>query len=133
VIFNKPVERWLWRADGQRAAGTPVRARVQEQRQPWDRRRADERGFAHHLPSRGPPPGRAGTRAAGELATGAILDIHVDIPLILTEGDLAAGRVEAAGVRAGTGAPPTWAENHIYRVIDGQITGLWPAGGPQPG
>jgi hypothetical protein len=89
--------------------------------------------FVHHLPCRGPPPGRAGMRAAGELATGAILDIHVEIPLILTEGDLVAGRVEAAGVRAGTGAPPTWAENHIYRVIDGQITGLWPAGGPQLG
>src|SRR5690242_4936216 len=111
MIFNKPVERLLWRADGQRAAGTPVRARVQEQRQPWDRRRADERGF------RAPPalPGAAaGTRAAGELVTGAIHDIHVEIPLILTEGDLVAGRVEAAGVRAGTGAPLTWAENHIY-------------------
>ena len=87
----------------------------------------------HHLPCRGPPPGRAGTRAAGELVTSMIHDIHVDIPLILTKGDLVAGRVEAAGVRAGTGAPPTWAANHIYRVIDGHITELWPAGGLQPG
>jgi hypothetical protein len=75
--------------------------------------------FVHRLPYRGLPPGRAGMRAAGELVTGAILDIHVEIPLILTEGDLVAGRVEAAGVRAGTGAPLPWAENHIYRVIDG--------------
>jgi hypothetical protein len=61
--------------------------------------------------------------AAGEPVTGAIHDIHVEIPLILTEGDLA-DQVEAAGVRAGTGAPLTWAENHIYRVIDGQLTEL---------
>ena len=89
--------------------------------------------FVHHLPHRGLPPGRAGMRAAGELVTGAIHDIHVEIPLILTEGDLVADRVEAAGVRADTGAPLTWVENHIYRVIDGQITGLRPAGGPQLG
>ena len=63
--------------------------------------------FVHHLPDRGLPPGRAGMRAAGELVTGAIHDIHVEIPLILTEGDLVADRVEAAGVRAGTGAPLT--------------------------
>jgi hypothetical protein len=41
--------------------------------------------FVHHLPYRGLPPGRAGMRAAGELVTGAIHDIHVEIPLILTE------------------------------------------------
>jgi hypothetical protein len=40
---------------------------------------------------------------------------------------------QAAGVHAGTGAPLTWAENHIYRVTGGQITELWPAGGPQLG
>jgi hypothetical protein len=42
-------------------------------------------------------------RAVGELVTGAIHDIHVEIPLILTDGDLVADRVEAAGVHAGTG------------------------------
>ena len=41
--------------------------------------------FVHRLPCRGLPPGRAGMRAAGELVTGAIHDIHVEIPLILTE------------------------------------------------
>ena len=56
-----------------------------------------------HLPYRGLPPGRAGMRAAGEPVTGAIRDIHVEIPLILTEDDLVADRVEAAGVRAGPG------------------------------
>lgn len=89
--------------------------------------------FVHQLPYRGLPPGRAGMRAAGELVTSVIHDIHVEIPLILTEGDLVADQVEAAGVRAGTGAPLTCAENHIYRVIDGQITELWPAAGPQLG
>ncbi|HEY6279998.1 MAG TPA: hypothetical protein VIX86_27220 [Streptosporangiaceae bacterium] len=43
----------------------------------------------------------------GELVTGAIHDIHVEIPLILTEGNLVADRIEAAGVRADTGAPMT--------------------------
>jgi ketosteroid isomerase-like protein len=89
--------------------------------------------FVHHLAYHGLPPGRAGMRAVGELVTGAIHDIHVEIPLILTEGDLVADRVEAAGVGADTGAPMTWVENHIYRVADGQITELWPAGGPQLG
>ena len=32
---------------------------------------------------------------------------------------------------SGLEAPLTWVENHIYRVADGQITELWPAGGPQ--
>jgi len=89
--------------------------------------------FVHHLPYQGLPPGRAGMRAVGEFVTGAIRDIHVEIPLILAEGDLVADRVEAAGVRAATGARLTWVENHIYRVTDGQITELWPAGGPQLG
>jgi hypothetical protein len=89
--------------------------------------------FVHHLPDQGLPPGRAGMRAVGGLVTGAIHGIHVEIPLILTEGDLVADRAGAAGVRAGTGAPLTWVENHIYRVTDGQITELWPAGGPQLG
>jgi ketosteroid isomerase-like protein len=87
--------------------------------------------FVHHLPYQGLPPGRAGMRAVGEFVTGEIHDIHVEISLILTDGDLVANRVEAAGVRAGTGVPLTWVENHIYRVADGQITELWPAGGPQ--
>jgi ketosteroid isomerase-like protein len=89
--------------------------------------------FVHHLPYRGAAAGArrdAGRRRAGHRA---IHDVHVEIPLILTDGDLVADRVEAAGVRAGTGAPLTWVENHIYRVIDGQITGLRPAGGPQLG
>jgi hypothetical protein len=48
-------------------------------------------------------------RAVGVLVTGAIHDIHVEIPLIVAEGDLVADRVEAAGVRADTGAPlPGW-------------------------
>jgi ketosteroid isomerase-like protein len=89
--------------------------------------------FVHHLPYQGLPPGRAGMRAVGELVTGAIRDIHVEIPLILTDGELVANRVEAAGVRADTGKPLTWVENHIYRVTNGQITELWPAGGPQLG
>jgi ketosteroid isomerase-like protein len=86
--------------------------------------------FIRHLPYQGLPAGRAGMRAVGELVTSAIHDIHMEIPLILTEGDLVADRIEAAGVRAGTGTPLTWVENHTYRVADGQITELWPAGGP---
>jgi ketosteroid isomerase-like protein len=89
--------------------------------------------FVHHLPYDGLPPGRAGMRALGKLVTAAIRDIHVEIPLILTEGNLVADRVQAAGVRADTGAQLTWAENHIYRVANGQITELWPAGGPPLG
>src|SRR5436305_13535912 len=32
---------------------------------------------------------------------------------------------------SGLEAPLTWMENPIYRVAGGQITELWPAGGPQ--
>jgi hypothetical protein len=66
--------------------------------------------FAHDRPYPGLPPGRAEMRAVGVLVNGAIHDIHVEIPLIVAEGDLVADRVEAAGVRAGTGAPLTWVE-----------------------
>jgi SnoaL-like domain len=72
-------------------------------------------------------------RAVGELVISAIHDIHVEIPLILSQGDLVADRVEVVGVRAGTGTPLTWVENHIYRLANGQITELWPAGGPPLG
>ena len=43
----------------------------------------------------------------------------------------AGSSTSSAGVRADTGTPLTWVENHIYLVADGQITELWPAGGPQ--
>lgn len=87
--------------------------------------------FVHHLPYPGLPPGRAGMRAVGKLVTAAIRDIHVEIPLVVADGDLIADRVEATGVRTDTGSPLTWVENHIYRVADGQITEIWPAGGPE--
>jgi ketosteroid isomerase-like protein len=87
--------------------------------------------FVHHLPYPGLPPGRAGMRAVGEFVTSEIHDIHVEISLVLSDGDLVANRVEGAGVRAATGVPLTWVENHIYRVVDGRITELWPAGGPE--
>ena len=42
-------------------------------------------------------------RAVGELVTSAIHDIHVEIPLILAEGDLVADQVEATGVAQAPG------------------------------
>ncbi len=44
--------------------------------------------------------------------------------------DLVADRIEGAGVRLDSGERIAWAENHFYRVVNGQITELWPAGGP---
>jgi ketosteroid isomerase-like protein len=87
--------------------------------------------FVHHLPYPGLPPGRAGMRAVGKLVTAAIRDIHAEIPLVVADGDLVADRVEATGVRTDTGSPLAWVENHIYRVAGGQITEMWPAGGPE--
>ena len=58
--------------------------------------------FVHQLPYRGLPPGRARMRAAGELVTSVIHDIHVEIPLILTEGDLVADR-SSSRLRAAPG------------------------------
>ena len=88
--------------------------------------------FVHRLPCRGCRRG-AGMRAVGEFLTAAIHDSHVQIPLILTEGDLVADRIEAVGIRADTGASLIWGENHIYCITDGQITELWAARGPQLG
>ena len=90
--------------------------------------------FVYHLPCRGLPPGRAGMRARGGAR-------HRRDPWH-SRRDPAHSRPRRSsrqpgerqtGVRAGTGAPLTWAENHIYQVTGGQITELWPAGGPQPG
>ena len=103
MIFNKPVERLLWRADGQRAAGARFEHGSKNNANHGIAGELMSEDFVHHLPCRGPPPGRAGTRAAGEPVTGAIHDIHVEIPLILTKGDLVAGRVEAAGVAPAPG------------------------------
>jgi ketosteroid isomerase-like protein len=87
--------------------------------------------FVHHLPYAGLPPGRAGMRMVGEQIAAAIHDIQVTVDLVLSDGDLVADRVSAAGVRTDTGAPITWVENHIYRMAGDRIAELWPAGGPQ--
>jgi ketosteroid isomerase-like protein len=89
--------------------------------------------FVHHLPYPGLPDGRAGMRAVGELFFGAIRDIRVSVDLVVSEGDLVADRVSASGTVVATGAPIEWVENHIYRVRDGRIAELWPAGGPDLG
>jgi hypothetical protein len=67
-------------------------------------------------------------RAVGELVTGASYDVHVEIPLIVADGDLVTGRIQAADACAGTRAPLTLLANQIYRMANGQITGLLPAG-----
>jgi ketosteroid isomerase-like protein len=87
--------------------------------------------FVHHLPYGGLPSGREGMKAIGALVTGRITDIKVAVTMTVAEGDLVADRVEASGVRADTGQAISWAENHIYRLRDGLISELWPAGGPE--
>ncbi len=89
--------------------------------------------FVHHLPYPGLRDGRDGMCDVGHFVFGAIRDIHVTVDLILAEGDLVADRVSATGIRTGTDAPIAWFENHIYRVVGGQIRELWPAGGPELG
>ena len=86
--------------------------------------------FVHHLPYPGLPAGRAGMRAVGEFFTSAIRDIQVRVTLAVSDGDLVADRVEGSGVRADTGQRIEWVENHFYRVVNGRIIELWPAGGP---
>jgi ketosteroid isomerase-like protein len=86
--------------------------------------------FVHHLPYGGLASGRDGMKAIGQLITGAIRDIEVTVTLTVAQGDLVADRVEAAGVRVDDGRSITWIENHIYRLRDGRIVELWPAGGP---
>ena len=86
--------------------------------------------FVHHLPYGGLPSGRDGMKAVGELVTALINDIRVTVTMTVADGDLVADRVEAAGVRVDNGQPIRWVENHIYRLRDGRISELWPAGGP---
>lgn len=87
--------------------------------------------FVHHLPYPDLPGGRAGMKAVGELVTSLIHDIRVEVPVVISEGEFVADRVHATGVRAETKEPIAWVENHIYKVSNGRITELWPAGGPQ--
>src|SRR3954451_8768746 len=86
--------------------------------------------FVHHLPFPGLPEGRAGMKAVGHLITGAVKDITATVDMVVAEGDLVADRISVRGSRAADGSAIDWVENHIYRVVDGQITELWPAGGP---
>lgn len=72
----------------------------------------------------------AAREAVGELVTGAFREIEVAIDLVLQEGELVADSIRAHGIRAKTGEPTDWIENHIYRVVNGRIVELWPAGGP---
>jgi ketosteroid isomerase-like protein len=86
--------------------------------------------FVHHLPYAGLPPGREGMKTVGAYITSRISDIRAEVTMTVTEGDLVADRVEAAGTRTDNGQPINWVENHIYRVRHGRISELWPAGGP---
>ena len=86
--------------------------------------------FVHHLPYGGLPSGRDGMKAVGELVTGLINHINVTVTMTVAEDDLVADRLEAAGVRVDNRRPIRWVENHIYRLRDGRICELWPAGGP---
>jgi ketosteroid isomerase-like protein len=86
--------------------------------------------FVHHLPYDDVPGGREGMKAIGANVTSLIKNIHVEVTAALADGDLVADRVEATGVRADTGEPISWVENHIYRLRDGRMCELWPAGGP---
>jgi predicted SnoaL-like aldol condensation-catalyzing enzyme len=86
--------------------------------------------FVHHLPYPGVPPGRDGMKAIGRIVTAAFRDIHTSVDLVVAEGELVADRISAHGTRNDNDEPTDWIENHIYRVVDGRIVELWPAGGP---
>lgn len=86
--------------------------------------------FVHHLPVPGLPVGPEGRKAVGRLITDAIADIEVTVDLLFSDGDLGADRVSGVGRRRDTGQPVISVESHIYRVSDGRIIELWPAGGP---
>jgi hypothetical protein len=85
--------------------------------------------FVHRLPCGGCRRG-AGMRAAGEFVTAAIHDSHVQIPLILTKGDLVADRIEAAGIRADTGASLTWGRTTSTALPTARSPSCGPPGVP---
>ncbi len=86
----------------------------------------------HNLPFPGMPAGREGMRAVGKVVTGAFRDIHVTIDILFSDGgDLVADRITATAIRNANGEPASCIENHIYRIRDGRIAEIWPAGGPQ--
>ena len=89
--------------------------------------------FVHHVPYPGLRSGPEGMKDVGRFVTGAIREIAVTVDLVVEQADLVADRVTARGVRNDNGSPIGWVENHIYRVVNGKITELWPAGGPDLG
>ena len=63
-------------------------------------------------------------------ASGSPLRISLDVTIIFSDGDLVADRLEANGIRVDNDQPINWIVDHIYRLRDGRIAELWPAGGP---
>jgi predicted ester cyclase len=82
-------------------------------------------GFVHHLPIPGIPPGRDGMKALGQLVTGAIRDITVDIDILIADGEFVANRNSARGIRVGNGQEITWNEHEFWRAEGGQIVEQW--------
>jgi len=77
-------------------------------------------------------PGREGQKNIGRAIFAAFGDVHVEVNDTIVEGDRVVERHTAHAVHKGefqgisaTGRKVYWTENHIYRIVDGQIAETW--------
>lgn len=91
--------------------------------------------YVHHFsfPGETLPPGPAGSGRVGEIFGIAFPEITVTLEILIADGEFVLERSSVEALHAGeflgipaTNRTVTWTENHLYRIVDGQIVEHWP-------
>ena len=96
---------------------------------------ADELFSADHTSPSAPdvPPGPEGVKALVKMFREAMPDYHIDIDLLVADGNQVAARFTQSGTHTGAklmdiapqGKKATWTEIGVLRIKDGQIVESW--------
>lgn len=91
--------------------------------------------YVHHFrfPGETLPPGPAGSGRVGEIFGIAFPEITVTLEILIADGEFVLERSSVEALHAGdflgipaTNMTVTWTENHLYRIVGGQIVEHWP-------
>jgi steroid delta-isomerase-like uncharacterized protein len=102
----------------------------------WNNKRLDLAEEFFHADSTSPSApqfnGVEGVRTIGKIMFDAFPDFHMNIDIILAEGDRVVGRFTETGTHQGeffgvpaSGKKATWTEIGIFRVVDGKVKESW--------